>query len=221
MCYCSPPSDERSLVNARYNHECCGVGFVANLYSPANHGILRLALVALARLAHRRAVSADGKSSDGVGVLTAVPRKFFLQASLNLSDEKPLAIGTVGLKMPVCPRLGDRSRAAMWYSVEPISLTGTRTSVTWIKTIPLSEASEALLQALESQRALYPGEYRAPVFSTENPAPGIVASHSLIPDALFHAFATFGVLMSPDLPLTRRQHEMITTMVSVTNRCFY
>ena len=34
-------------------------------------------------------------------------------------------------------------------------------------------------------------------------------------------FATFGALMSPDLPLGRRQHEMITTMVSVTNRCVY
>ena len=50
---------------------------------------------------------------------------------------------------------------------------------------------------------------------------GIVASHSLIPDALYHAFATFGALMSPDLPLTRRQHEMITTVVSVANRCRY
>ena len=50
---------------------------------------------------------------------------------------------------------------------------------------------------------------------------GIVASHSLIPNALFHAFATFGSLMSPDLPLDRRQHEMITTVVSVTNRCHY
>ena len=35
------------------------------------------------------------------------------------------------------------------------------------------------------------------------------------------AFATFGALLSSDLPLTRRQHEMITTVVSVTNRCFY
>lgn len=41
----------------------------------------------------------------------------------------------------------------------------------------------------------------------------IVASHSLIPEALYHAFATFGTLMSPDLPLTRRQHQMITTLV--------
>lgn len=93
--------------------------------------------------------------------------------------------------------------------------------MTWIKTIPLSEASQQLLQALESQRPLYPKEYEAPVFKTDDELAGIVASHSLIPDALFHAFATFGVLMSPELPLDRRQHEMITTMVSVTNRCFY
>ncbi len=50
---------------------------------------------------------------------------------------------------------------------------------------------------------------------------GVVGAHSLIPDALYHAFATFGVLMSPDLPLTRRQHEMITTVVSAVNRCVY
>jgi hypothetical protein len=59
------------------------------------------------------------------------------------------------------------------------------------------------------------------VFPTDDGVAGIVASHSLIPEALFHAFSTFGVLMSPQLPLSRRQQEMITTMVSVTNRCFY
>ena len=93
--------------------------------------------------------------------------------------------------------------------------------MTWIKTIPLSEAGDALRHALESQRALYPKEYAQPVHPTDDGTAGIVASHSLIPDALFHAFATFGTLMSPDLPLTRRQQEMITTVVSVTNRCFY
>ena len=94
--------------------------------------------------------------------------------------------------------------------------------MTWIKTIPISEADEKLRHAVEAQRELYPAEYAVPI----HPAPDgqgsqIVASHSLIPEALHHAFATFGVLMSPDLPLTRRQHEMITTVVSVTNRCHY
>jgi hypothetical protein len=93
--------------------------------------------------------------------------------------------------------------------------------MTWIRTIPESEADEALRQALAAQRALYPIEYATPVQPTADGTSGIVASHTLIPEALYHAFATFGVLMSPNLPLTRAQHEMITTMVSVTNRCRY
>jgi hypothetical protein len=94
--------------------------------------------------------------------------------------------------------------------------------MTWIKTIPSSEASEALLRAQAMQRELYPVEYATPVHPVEDgETSGIVASHSLIPDALYHAFATFGVLMSPSLPLSRRQHEMITTVVSATNRCQY
>jgi hypothetical protein len=94
--------------------------------------------------------------------------------------------------------------------------------VTWIRTIPLPQADEKLTWAIEAQKALYPSEYATPVQpSADGSTSGIVASHSLIPDALYHAFATFGVLMAPDLPLSRRQHELITTVVSVTNRCRY
>ena len=94
--------------------------------------------------------------------------------------------------------------------------------MTWIKTISLSEANEELRRALEGQSHLYPIEYATPVHpTTDDGTAGIVDSHSLIPDALFHAFSTFGVLMSPELPLKRHQHEMIATIVSVTNRCHY
>ena len=93
--------------------------------------------------------------------------------------------------------------------------------MTWIKTVSVDE-SEEVRKAVESQRDLYPIEYATPVHPTpDGGTAGIVASHSLIPQALYHAFATFGSLMSPDLPLNRRQHEMITTVVSVTNRCHY
>jgi hypothetical protein len=92
--------------------------------------------------------------------------------------------------------------------------------MTWIKTIG-EDQDERLRAALAAQRALYPPEYATPVLPDDVSQGGIVATHSLIPDALHHAFATFGVLMSSELPLTRRQHEMITTVVSVTNRCFY
>jgi hypothetical protein len=94
--------------------------------------------------------------------------------------------------------------------------------MTWIKTVPFEEFDERLIRAMESQHGLYPVEYATPVPVVDgDERAAIVASHSLIPDALYHAFATFGSLLSPELPLTRRQHEMITTVVSVTNRCHY
>ena len=92
--------------------------------------------------------------------------------------------------------------------------------MTWIKTIAPSEGDAKLREARDQERSLYPKEYAEPTGITDE-AGSIVASHSLIPDALHHAFATFGALMSPELPLTRRQHEMITTTVSAINRCHY
>jgi len=91
----------------------------------------------------------------------------------------------------------------------------------WIRTVPLGDADDSLLEAMAGQRALYPPEYAQPVQELDQGLPGIVASHTLIPQALYHAFATFGALMSPELPLKRRQHEMIATMVSITNQCHY
>jgi alkylhydroperoxidase family enzyme len=85
---------------------------------------------------------------------------------------------------------------------------------------PIAE-EETLLLSRAAQQALYPIEYAEPTHPQHAQTEGIVASHSLIPDALHHAFAAFGALMSPDLPLTRRQHEMITTVVSAINRCQY
>ncbi len=93
--------------------------------------------------------------------------------------------------------------------------------MTWIKTVKM-EDNEPVRNAMMEQRRLYPMEYATPVpivdHGIEN---SIVGSHSLFPQVLFHAFSTFGALMSPELPLRRDQHEMIATMVSVTNRCFY
>lgn len=91
----------------------------------------------------------------------------------------------------------------------------------WIRTTPLEGEEDAVARAMTEQRGLYPIEYAQPVQELDQGVPGIVASHTLIPEALYHAFATFGALMSPDLPLSRRQHEMIATMVSLTNKCHY
>ena len=91
----------------------------------------------------------------------------------------------------------------------------------WIETTDPTTDTGAVGDAHRKQRVLYPKEYATPTSPENSGAMGIVASHSLLPDTLYHAFATYGTLLSPDLPLERRHHEMIATVVSVTNRCRY
>lgn len=91
----------------------------------------------------------------------------------------------------------------------------------WIKTVKFEDADDKLKDVLMKMRMGYPQEYEMPVEKASSINESIVDSHTLIPDALFHAFSTYGSLLSADLPLERRQHEMIATMVSITNHCFY
>ncbi|MEK7400776.1 MAG: hypothetical protein AABZ80_00280 [Gemmatimonadota bacterium] len=91
----------------------------------------------------------------------------------------------------------------------------------WIRTIDPNSDNGPVKDAAAKQRALYPKEYATPTAPENSGANGIVASHSLLPDTLYHAFATLGTLLGPELPLERRHHEMIATVVSVTNRCRY
>jgi hypothetical protein len=93
--------------------------------------------------------------------------------------------------------------------------------MTWIKTVRMEEDA-AVAEAMLKQRALYPVEYATPVPAVDRGVENsIVGSHSLLPEVMYHSFAAFGAMMAPELPLRREQHEMIATMVSVTNRCHY
>lgn len=90
--------------------------------------------------------------------------------------------------------------------------------MTWIKTVSPKD-SAPLREAMQKQAGLYPKEYKIPVDGLGGES--ILFSHSLLPDTLYHSFSAFGTLMSPDLPLSRTQHEMIATTVSQINDCFY
>ena len=79
-----------SLIDERFDHDSCGVGFVASVDGTPSHEILQQALTALGRLAHRGATAADGKSSDGVGVMTAIPRALLVKAANLAIDERQL-----------------------------------------------------------------------------------------------------------------------------------
>ena len=95
--------------------------------------------------------------------------------------------------------------------------------MTWLSTVPYEEADPALRQVYEQLRALYPADYAAevPSLTRDGQSDSIVAAHSLIPEAMWHMMAGYAVLLRPDLPLSRRQQEMIATVVSAQNGCFY
>lgn len=96
--------------------------------------------------------------------------------------------------------------------------------MTWIKTVPFEQAGLELRRVYEAVRALYPAEYRDPVAAVtraDGTSDSITAAHSLIPEAMRHMMSGLGVLLQPELPLTRRQQEMIAAVVSVRNQCFY
>ncbi|HEY2472071.1 MAG TPA: glutamate synthase large subunit [Terracidiphilus sp.] len=102
-----PSYIEGSLIDPRFDFDSCGVGFVAQLSAQPSHQILEHALTALSRLEHRGAVAADGKSSDGVGVTTAIPRDWLLaQCDLTLDENEPLGVAVVFL-----PKEDDDQRA--------------------------------------------------------------------------------------------------------------
>ena len=97
-CLPRPTYLDGSLLDSRFDSDSCGVGFVAQLSAEPSHEILSHALAALARLEHRGAVAADGKSSDGVGVTTAIPRAWLLkEVGISLATSVPLGVAVVFL----------------------------------------------------------------------------------------------------------------------------
>jgi glutamate synthase (ferredoxin) len=71
------PSGEQGLYDPWYEHESCGVGFVANIKGERSHLLVRQALDVLANIEHRGAVGCDPDSGDGAGILLQIPHEFF------------------------------------------------------------------------------------------------------------------------------------------------
>ena len=71
------PRLSNSLYHPSFEHDACGVGFVANQSGKKEYRILEYGLQALCNLAHRGALDADAKTGDGAGVLIQIPHDFF------------------------------------------------------------------------------------------------------------------------------------------------
>ena len=94
-------SGHRPLTNLLYEpwmeHDCCGVGFVADSSGARSHRILQMALSCVENVTHRGAVAADAGTGDGAGVLTQIPFQLFEREVERLGqyihDPSDLAVG--------------------------------------------------------------------------------------------------------------------------------
>ncbi|MCW8955967.1 MAG: hypothetical protein OQL09_03725, partial [Gammaproteobacteria bacterium] len=57
------------LYKSKFEKDSCGFGLIAQMDDKASHWLVETAVHALARLTHRGAIAADGKSGDGCGLL--------------------------------------------------------------------------------------------------------------------------------------------------------
>ena len=81
------------LYDPAFEHDACGVAFVADLRRPASHHLVHLGLSALENLAHRGAFGADPETGDGSGILVQLPHRL-LQAVA--SDECGITLPELG-----------------------------------------------------------------------------------------------------------------------------
>jgi glutamate synthase domain-containing protein 2/glutamate synthase domain-containing protein 1/glutamate synthase domain-containing protein 3 len=71
------PTHALGLYDPSYEHDACGLAFVARLDGAASHETVRRALTALENLEHRGAAGADADTGDGAGILAQIPDGLF------------------------------------------------------------------------------------------------------------------------------------------------
>ncbi|MEA5055894.1 MAG: glutamate synthase large subunit, partial [Propionicimonas sp.] len=82
------------LYDPAYEHDACGVAFVANLKGEARHDIVAKGITALENLDHRGATGADAAAGDGAGMLLQVPDRFLREVvDFDLPDPGHYAMG--------------------------------------------------------------------------------------------------------------------------------
>lgn len=93
---------ERGLYNPDFEHDACGVGFVAHIKGQKSHQQVSDALTMLENMEHRGACGCDPESGDGAGIMIQLPHEFLWEEciSLGIQLEEPGYYGTGMLFLP-------------------------------------------------------------------------------------------------------------------------
>jgi glutamate synthase (NADPH) large chain len=100
------------LYDPTFEHDSCGVGFVANVSGERNHQVVSDGITVLRNLIHRGAVGGDQATGDGAGILTQLPHELFANDRARRGIGLPPA-GEYGVAMVFLPPDAQRRRQAM------------------------------------------------------------------------------------------------------------
>ncbi len=106
----------QGLYDPAYEHDGCGVGFVAHIKGKKSHAIVEQGLTILKNLNHRGAVGWDPKLSDGAGLMIQMPDRF-LREEMGKRGVRLPPLGQYGVGMVFLPR-DPASRLACEYEIE-------------------------------------------------------------------------------------------------------
>src|SRR5579871_2857099 len=97
----STPPAKQGLYDPRYEHDSCGIGFVAHVKNARSHDIVAKAVRVLLNLEHRGACGCETNTGDGAGILLQTPHRFLQKVCEPLRIKLPAAgeygVGTVFL----------------------------------------------------------------------------------------------------------------------------
>jgi len=144
----SQPSSGQGLYDPAFEHDACGVAFVATLTGVPSHAIVERGLEAIRNLDHRGATGADSATGDGAGILMQVPDAFLRgTCGFDLPRAGSYAVGTAFL--PTDPETAAKTKATIEQIAEEenLSVLGWRP----VRTDPssLSEVSRANMPRFE------------------------------------------------------------------------
>ena len=89
---------DQGLYLSEFEHDNCGAGFICSLNGKKTNSIISQALNILTCLEHRGAVSSDGRTGDGAGILIEIPHEFFVkQCDFTIPSSNEYAVGMVFL----------------------------------------------------------------------------------------------------------------------------
>jgi Glutamate synthase domain 2 len=111
---------EQGLYDPFFEHDSCGVGFVANINGRVSHQIVDDGMTMLRNLEHRGAIGGDLKTGDGAGMLTQIPHPFFSKECEKLGFKLPAA-GLYGVGMLFMPREESSRKRAQKLIEEAVS----------------------------------------------------------------------------------------------------